>query len=1050
MSKTLLQVVLHLVLLLFTGKAFSQEATVSGTIVSEEDNAPLSGVTVTNQRSGKKTVTTAAGYFSIAAQPKDVLELTYVGYARKEYTVGAETKVSIRLTSNREKLGDVVVTAYGIKREKKSLGYSTQVVAGEDIAQTRRENFINSLAGRVAGATITATSGTPGASSQIVLRGATSIGGNNQPLFVVDGVPYDNQTLNQEGLIGGQSVAFNNRNSDYGNRAMDINPEDIESLTILKGPEATALYGSDGASGAIVITTKKGKSGNVSVGYDNSFRFEKVYRFPEVQTEYTLGRNGVYDPNAVVNPYAIFGTGGGISAAFGPRMPAGKTTYDNVRNFFKTGFTQQHNLNIEGGNDISTYRFSTNYINQDGVVPRTGFDRATFKLTGSTRLGKLRISSFMNYVTSTTNKATKGSGGYLQNLLLWPVDNDVRNYMNPDGTKVTLRNISTYSLEYDNPLWDVNKNPSQDKVDRLTGNMNMTADVTPWLNLGAIFGIDYYTQYGFLATHPQSRYGYASNGFYSLYTQTTRNFSNTYRAVVNKKTGDFSHTFTAGFYFEDNKTKLESQKGERFYERDFYSINNTDPLSRDAKTTLTNIRKVRFFGNLVEGYKGFLYLSLAGSREGVSTFMSRVVDKDPFFNYGSSSLSFVFSDLPGVKTALPWLSFGKARISYATTGKGPYAPYVIDYKFANQITTGGGYAYDVTGNNFTLQPERSKNLEYGVELGAFNNRLKMDLAIYSLRSDKQLLAARASYGTGYVIKWFNGGEVENRGVEVQLTAIPVKTKNVYWESTINFDRNVGKIISMPADLPTYYDSDTWVFGNLRSQYFKGAKIGNLAANTYKRNNAGQILINPASGLPVRDEGFTTVGDRQPAYKFGWLNTFSYKSLTLSMNLDFRRGGSVFNGTEFLMYLTGYSKKTLNRDKPLVVNGVLQDGFENTATPTKNTMAITPLNNSDYYISSANAATATEEDFIENVNWIRMRDVTLSYSLPKSLLGKQRVFKSASVFFTGTDLFMITNYSGADPSVNANNAANRGFGGAGIDFGSLSTPRGFNFGCRVSL
>lgn len=1045
-----LLVAFSLVLFALPGVIIAQQRTFTGTVLSNDNKLPLEGVTIRVKGTDRLTQTNANGIFTITVNTGETLELSYVGYESLDVVpAGNSTTISLKPVSG--SLGEVVVTAYGIQRQKRSLGYSTQVVQGEDVAQTKRENFFNSLAGRVAGATVTSTSGAPGASSQIILRGATSIGGNNQPLIVVDNVPYDNQTLNQEALIGGQSVSFVNRNSDYGNRAMDINSEDIENITILKGPEATALYGADGASGAIVITTRKGRSGRAAISYDNSFRFEKLYRFPEVQKEYTLGRNGIYDPNAVVNPYAILGTGGGVNSAFGPKIEPGTPVYDNVSSFFKTGFTQQHNLNIEAGTDAASYRFSTNVTDQDGIVPNTGFKKLSFRLSGATRFGKARLTSSMNYVNSITDKASKGAGGYLLTLLTWPVENNVMRFQNADGTKIPIRNITNYTLEYDNPLWDVTKNTAQDKVDRFTGNANLTVDLTKWLSAAAIMGVDYYTQYGYYGTHPLSRWGFASNGFYSLYTQTTRNISGTFRATASKTFGDFANTLTAGFYFEDNTTKIESQKGERFYERDFFGINNTDPLSRDAKTTLANVRKVRFFGNYILGYKNLAFLSLAASNEGTSTFMSRVVNKEPFFQYGSGSFSFVFTDLGNIKENLKWLNFGKARVSYASTGKGPFSPYNIDYRFVPQITTGGGYAYDVTGNNFGLEPERSNNLEYGIEMAAWDNRIKLDVARYQLRSKKQLLAARASYGTGFVIKWFNGGEVENKGIEIQLGITPVKTANLTWETIFNFDRNVGTVLKMPADLPTYYDSDTWVFGNLRSQYFAGAKIGNMASNVYLRNNAGQILISPTTGLPLRDGNFVTVGDRQPDFKLGWINRVAYKDLTLSFNIDFRKGGDVFNGTEYFLYTTGYSRKTLNRETPVVLEGVLQDGLENTPNPTKNTISITPNLNSDFYYSSAaGTATATEEDFIEEVNWMRLRDVTLSYMLPKKTLARFPFIKSASVFFTGTDLFMITNYSGADPSVNANTSANRGYGGAGIDFGTLSVPRGYNVGISVKF
>ena len=353
----------------------------------------------------------------------------------------------------------------------------------------------------------------------------------------------------------------------------------------------------------------------------------------------------------------------------------------------------------------------------------------------------------------------------------------------------------------------------------------------------------------------------------------------------------------------------------------------------------------------------------------------------------------------------------------------------------------------MTGNNFGLEPERSKNLEYGFEMNMFKNRIKLDVTRYQLNSEKQLLAARSSYGTGYVIKWFNGGEVQNKGWEVQLGITWVKKKDFTWESNFNFDKNVGKVVSMPADLPTYYDSDTWVFGNLRSQYFVGSNIGNLAATKFKRTANGDLIISPTSGLPVKDDLYTSVGDRQPDFKLGIVNKINYKDLSLSFNIELRKGGSVFNATEYLLYLTGYSTRTLDREEARVIPGVLQDGLENTANPTKNTIAITPMNNSLYYSST----TATsEEDFVEDVSWFRMRDITLAYRLPKKLLRNQTVVKDASVFFTGTDLFMFSNYTGADPSVNSNNASNRGFGGAGIDYGALSIPRGFNFGLKIQL
>jgi hypothetical protein len=654
------------------------------------------------------------------------------------------------------------------------------------------------------------------------------------------------------------------------------------------------------------------------------------------------------------------------------------------------------------------------------------------------------MNASFTYVTSSTQKSSKGAGSYFLTLLTWPADNDVRDYQNPDGTRKTLRGVA-FNSEFDNPFWDVYKNSAEDHTERVTGNINLRLAPTEWLSFTGILGIDSYTTDGYFSTNPQSRYGFASNGFYSGDDVLTKNISGVITGTARKTWGKFGNVLNVGFAFEDNTTKINAFKGERFYEPNFVSINNTDPLSRDAKLTYSNIRKMRFFGQYEVNYNSLVYLSLAGSREGNSAFMSRFVEKDPFFNYGAISGSFVFSDLEGIKSWKP-LSYGKARISYATTGKAPYTPYIIDYTMQSQITTGGGYAYGFTGNNFGLRPEITRSFEFGGELRFFKDRLGIDITRYSLKSRDQILAARASYGTGFVIKYLNGGLVENRGLEIQLTGKPIVTQDFSWNVQVNFDRNVGQILEMPADLPTYYDSDTWVFGNLRSQAYKGAFTGNLSGFSLRRNQGGQLLINPNSGLPISNGDFVIVGDRQPDFKVGLINNFYYKDFSLSFNLDFRKGGDVFNGNEYYLYLCGLSNRTLDREQTIVIKGVLNDGLEESGKPTPNNIAITPYYRTDYWGTTV----ATEADFIEEVNWMRMRDITLMYNLPQTLLRRQNVVKSASLFVTGTDVFIVTNYTGADPSVNANTASNRGYGGAGIDFGALATPRGINFGLKVQF
>jgi hypothetical protein len=338
-------------------------------------------------------------------------------------------------------------------------------------------------------------------------------------------------------------------------------------------------------------------------------------------------------------------------------------------------------------------------------------------------------------------------------------------------------------------------------------------------------------------------------------------------------------------------------------------------------------------------------------------------------------------------------------------------------------------------------------MEVGMEAKFLNNRLGFDVAFYDNRVKDQLTAFRLSYASGAIIQWVNGGTVQNRGVELQMTSNPVKSKNFNWDATVNFSRNRNKILEMPPNVINFYNSDTWI-GTIRNNVTKGGNVYELSSNRYARNTNGDVLISPTSGLPIVIGDYTPVGDRQSDFNMGFVNAFSFlKNWNLSFNLDLRKGGDVYNGTEEYLYRRGLSTRTLDRETPRVVRGVLNDGLQNTATPTVNTIVVTPLYSTDFYTFGS-----TSEDFIEkDINWLRMRDITLSYKVGDSYIKRQKVLKSASLFVTGTDLFILTNYSGADPSANANNVSARGgIGGIGMDLGNVATPRGINFGLRAGF
>ncbi|HMP92411.1 MAG TPA: TonB-dependent receptor plug domain-containing protein, partial [Phnomibacter sp.] len=569
-------------LLMVSLNAIGQERNVTGKVTNAENSEPLVGVTVTNTKTNKRTQTDAQGNFSLQASTGDALQFSFVGFTRRTVTVGSSGTYNIAMVATDSDLGEVVVTAFGIKRQKKSLGYATQEIKGDEVAETQRENFINSLQGRVAGATVNSTSGAPGASAQIVLRGFNSLSGSNSPLFILDGLPVNNNSFNQ-GLLASD---LPNRSNDYSNRGIDINPDDIESITILKGPEATALYGIDAGSGAIVITTKKGKAGKLKISYDNSFRAEFLYRFPDIQTVYSTGVNGAYDSTT--------------RNRFGPKWPEGTQLYDNVRNFFDVGFSQKHNINFQGGSKKFTYRANATFQDQQGAIPNTRFTRFAPRLTLDNQIGnKLKVTNTIGYTHTFNRKAFRGAGGFLNNLMLWPNDDNVKDWETTDGGRRKVVDDPNFA-EADNPYWDVYRNQNIDRNDRYIYNLSVSYDPLKWLNITGRGGVDWFHLYGEYMYHPQSNPFRTVGGLHEYYKQDFRSFNGNLIATAKHKIGKFGSTIRVGTAIDDFKTKSWSERSEQigtFF--DFFA--NTDPARRQnsrqrGRDTLTQRRLQGVFG----------------------------------------------------------------------------------------------------------------------------------------------------------------------------------------------------------------------------------------------------------------------------------------------------------------------------------------------------------------------------------------------------------------------------------------------------------------------
>jgi TonB-linked SusC/RagA family outer membrane protein len=1008
--------------------AFAQQRTVTGKVTNEQSLA-LAGVSVAVKGTQTATTTNNQGDYSIAAEAGQILQFRFIGTALVERPVGVEDVINVQLRRVALDLDAVVVTALGETASQRSLGTAQQSVRGTEIAETKRENFINALSGRVAGIDVTSTSGVPGASSSIVIRGVSSISSSNQPLIIVDGLPIDNRTVNTGVLASDKSstTAFSNRGVDFTNRAADVNSEDIETLTVLKGPEAAALYGIDAANGAIVIRTKRGRAGG-GMQYSSSARVERT------QANYQLQR--VYGPSGLA-------VGGTINSFqyFGAPYAPGTQFYDNIDGFLRTAVSQQHNLSFSGATADNTinYRLSTGLEKQEGVVPRSGYDR--INVTGSSQA---RINSWLNtdlsmiYTYANNDQVYKGDIGPLMGLMLWPQTDDAKNYLTPAGTRRRLT-AQAASLELDNPYFNVNKNKINAKTNRLIANVGLIVTPFSWGNIKTNLGTDNYTTQNLLLRNPESALGYASNGLLDQADVISRNLNALTLLNINSQpiTNSISISGLVGHQVSDLKSTSDAQTGIGFLDPNFVSMNNTS--TRSTLNTIEQRRLVSLFGQAVLNYKDFWYVTVTGRNDWTSTIPQ---GRNSFF-YPSISSSFVFSDaFPSVRRFVT----GKLRLGYAAVGKDA-RPYAYRPSLQYKTTAYGGYGYDFWGPNLALKPEFKRSVEGGVELSFFDGRLGLDATAYRATTKDQIVNdIRGSYGTGFILFNLNGAATRSRGLELTIRGTPISRPTFSWDMTVNWAASGSIVTHLPNGIPESYVSDTWLYGNVRNGTQVGLSTMSLTGFFYLRNNQGQLLIDPATGLPIRSNAvsanFVDGGyDRQPDFTMGVANSFRYKRLSLDFLLDIRRGGDIFNATEHYLTTRGLSTETLDRDQPRIIAGVLRDGRENSSNPTPNNIVIVPSAQTAYYTNMS------EELFIEkNINWLRLRDVTLRYEIP----GKFLRARNASVYLTGTDLFILTNYTGLDPIVNGNTAAVGGSGAVGIDFGNFPMPRGVNFGISVGF
>jgi TonB-linked SusC/RagA family outer membrane protein len=939
-------------------------------------------------------------------------------------------------------LDEVVVTAYNIAQDKRTLVTSVQEVKSKDIIDSRQTNIVNALQGKVAGVNITSSGGAPGEGASIVIRGGTSLDGNNQPLFVIDGMIMDNSSFSESAAPGAGSQ-FNGllgRSVGASNRAGDLNPEDIESITVLKGPAAAALYGLRAASGAVVITTKKGVAGRTTLNFRTQVSVDEVNRLPKMQDQYGQGSLGLFD--------------GTTRVSFGPRFVPGQTVYDNLENFYRKGYTYQNFLNMSGGSDKATFFVSASNLQQSGVTPQSQYDKTTVRISGTAAISpKLGVSAAAQYLTTGGERPIQGpglfgsSGGYLLSLLNWPRGDDARNYLNPDGSRRRLLALGNGTdADADNPYFTVEKNPQTDRTNRFIGNVQLSFKPFSFLTLSHNAGADLYTSRNTsVRAVGTSQVGNQNGGIaetvdqFRLLTATTlANFAYDFNP-------NFGGSFILGNSIEENKDQAVDYIGLIFQNPGFVGLNNT--VNRSALQRDNTRRLIGNFAQLNATLYNQVFVQLQARYDQSSTLPrpdeGKIYGKG--FLYGSAGLGYEFTKTLGLEQN-NILNYGKIRGSIAEVGKDTQ-PYRIQAALAQNTYIGGGFRNDFFGSNPNLKPERTRTYEAGVNLQFLKNRLGLDFNYYYSRTSEQIIAPRVSQAAGFILQYINGGVVTNEGQEIALTGTPIKTKDFTWDIIANFYHNTNRVEELPQPLTVVFQSDAFITDVHQGGAFPGKSITGVGAYDYNRvtdvNSEfyGQVLIG-AGGYPSANPLFTYAGNRAPRFTTQFTNTFTYKGLSLTSLLDFRVGGVVINGNDWYQTRVGTSQRTADRYKTVVFDGVIRNAD---GTYTKNTR---PVELTQNYYTTILGGVGTP--FIEDGSWARLRYVTLSYAVPASLLSATKFIKGAELSVTGRNLVLLTNYSGADPETAAAGAGVRGGGSNGFDFGNVPATRGVDMALRVNF
>ncbi|WP_353186387.1 SusC/RagA family TonB-linked outer membrane protein [Parapedobacter lycopersici] len=996
-------------------KMGQQDITVRG-VVRDTDGQPLTGVSVMVKGTTRGASTDAAGNFTIPTPADGTLIFSYIGYKTNEIAVNAQSSIAVTLESDAQALGEVVVTALGITRERKSLSYSVTEVAGEDLSKAREINLGNALTGRVAGLNATSTSTGPGGSTRIVIRGNGSLNGDNQPLIVVNGIPIDNSNQGSPGTYGG---------TDRGDGLSSINPDDIESISVLKGGTAAALYGSRAANGVILITTKSGQARQgIGVEYNTTYTLETPRDLLDWQYEYGAGTRGEKpgsQAEAIANGRMSWGApldGSMVMQPDGQERPY-VAQPNNITNFYNTGSTFSNTLALVGGNESVNFRFSAANVDNEGIVPNNSLNMKTFNLSVNANLAdKISFEGRAQYgIQENKNRPRPGDFDRNVNTGVQVVANSIDVRTLAPGFDPATGNEFVWSdyIYVTNPYFVINKVRNGDTRKRFMGSFVARYHFTDYLYASGRVGIDRFNFDAFDII--PSGIAFNNRGQMSTNQNDRQEVNGEVILGLDKTFGRFSiNALVGGNQMRSTIQGIGLNSGQ-FNVPFQYFIGNGSAQNFNQNYSQRAINSL--FGSADIGYNGYLYLTLTARQDWFSTLAA---DNNSLL-YPSVGMTFVASDAWGSRPE--WLNFLKLRGSWAQVGGGAPAPYGLDLTYSNsaQLYINGATLMTINGSTIpnALKPYTSTTTEFGVEGRIFNNRVGMDLTVYDRTTTNDIVNASVPISSGYGSVAMNVGQIQNRGVELLLTGTPVQKTNFNWDVALNMAYNKNTVLKIADGLTSLYlpgattrTLNGWVY------HFEGEPFGLIAGNRAARNQNGEIIYNGATGIPIQGP-LEILGQGVPPLTLGLTNSFRYKSFNMSVLVDGKFGGSIYSATNAYGTQFGLDKRTVEngvRENGVQVSGVDQEGNPYSGSVTAQT----------YY--STIWSTLTDQ-FVTDADFIKLRSITLGYSLPGRLLEKTPV-QAANISFVARNLFLLLNKArNIDPESSYSNGNAQGLENFGL-------------------